>query len=138
MGFMGKLFGTDKAIDNLLDKNDGLLVRAGGWVDGLSHTDQEKDESKQKTREWGLRQLEALAPFKIVQRLLAFAASGMWLVVGINVIVALWVEALNPKIKIADSMKELAASDFIFWPVSIVFALYFSGGVINSLKSGKG
>lgn len=69
MGILGRLLGTDKAIDNLLDKEQGLLVRAGGWVDGLSHTDQEKAEDVQKTRDWGIKQLEALEPFKIVQRI---------------------------------------------------------------------
>ena len=32
MSFLGRLFATDKAIDNITDKDDGLLVRAGGWV----------------------------------------------------------------------------------------------------------
>ena len=31
MSFLGRLFATDKAIDNITDKDDGLLVRAGGW-----------------------------------------------------------------------------------------------------------
>jgi len=42
MNFLGKLFGTDKAVDNLLDKDKGLLVRTGGWVNDLSYTDAEK------------------------------------------------------------------------------------------------
>ena len=133
MGVLGKLFGTDKAIDNLLDKDQGLLVRAGGWVDGLSHTDQEKAEDVQKTRDWGIRQLEALEPFKIVQRILAFAAALLWIIVGINVLVALWVDA-NTDIVIADKMMAFAFSDYVFWPVVTVFGLYFGGGVINSLK----
>ena len=133
MGVLGKLFGTDKAIDNLLDKDQGLLVRAGGWVDGLSHTDQEKAEDVQKTRDWGIRQLEALEPFKIVQRILAFAAALFWIIVGINVLVALWVDA-NTDIVIADKMMAFAFSDYVFWPVVTVFGLYFGGGVINSLK----
>ena len=73
MGWFGRLVGTDKAIDNLLDKNEGLLVRAGGWVDGLKHTDQEKAEDAQVTPKWGLAQLQALAPFKVVQRIIAFS-----------------------------------------------------------------
>jgi|GEM_PF-4276688 len=32
MSFLGRLFATDKAIDNITDKDDGLLMRAGGWV----------------------------------------------------------------------------------------------------------
>jgi hypothetical protein len=137
MSILGRLLGTEKAIDNLLDKDEGLLVRAGGWIDGLSHTDQEKAEDVQKTRDWGIRQLEAIEPFKVVQRILAFAAASFWIIVGINVLVAMWVEAAYPEFKIADDMKAFAMSDYVFWPVVTVFALYFGGGVINSLRGGK-
>ncbi len=33
-----------KPVNDLLDKDNGLLVRAGGWIDGLSYTDQESAE----------------------------------------------------------------------------------------------
>ncbi|WP_226649351.1 hypothetical protein [Microbulbifer variabilis] len=37
-----------KPIDDILDKENGLLVRAGGWIDGLSYTDQESaDDAKE-------------------------------------------------------------------------------------------
>ncbi|MCK5603167.1 hypothetical protein KAR91_14895 [Candidatus Pacearchaeota archaeon] len=127
---LGKVFGTDKAVANLLDKNDGLLAKAGGWIGNFNYTDEEKAESDAKTREWGLRQLEALAPFKVVQRILAFAASGFWILVGINVLAAIWIEALYPHIKIKADMMAFAMSDYVFWPVLVVFALYFSGGVL--------
>ena len=130
MGWIGKLFGTDKAIDSLVDKDNGLLVRAGGWVDGLSHTDQEKAEHNLLVKEWGVRQLEALAPFKIVQRIIAFAVTFFWIVVGINVLAAIWIEALHPEIKIKESMLQFAFSDYVFWPVLAVLGLYFTGGVL--------
>lgn len=41
---------SDKAVDNILDKDDGLLAKAGSWIDGLSHTDQEKAEDKKDLR----------------------------------------------------------------------------------------
>ena len=40
----------DKVIDNVLDKEDGLLVRVGGWIDGQQHTDQEKAEDQKELR----------------------------------------------------------------------------------------
>ena len=132
MGWVGKLFGTDKAVDSLLDKDKGLLVRAGGWVDGLSHTDQEKAEHKLLVKEWGIRQLEALAPFKVVQRIIAFSVASLWWVVGVNVLVSIWIEALYPHIKAKDALLEFAMSDYVFWPVLAVLGLYFTGGVIPS------
>ena len=40
----------DKVIDNVLDKEDGLLVRVGGWIDGQQHTAQEKAEDQKELR----------------------------------------------------------------------------------------
>lgn len=138
MGWFGRLIGTDKAVDNILDNEKGLLVRAGGWVDGLNHTEQERAEDDQVTRNWGLQQLEALAPFKVVQRIIAFAVVGVWAIVAINIIAAIWVGAIWPEIDAKTALIQLATSDYIFWPVVSVLSLYMSGGVIpKMLKGGK-
>ena len=42
---------SDKVIDNVLDKNEGILVKVGGWIDGQQHTDQEKAEDNKALRE---------------------------------------------------------------------------------------
>ena len=130
MGMVGRLFGTDKAVDNILDKDNGLLTQVGGWIGGLKHTEEEKAEDAQATRQWGLKQLEALEPFKVVQRILAFAAASLWIIVGLNVLLGIWFA--NPVT--IQHLKEFAMSDYIFWPVISVFSLYFSGGVVNSLR----
>ena len=129
MSIWGKIFGTDQAVDNLLDKDRGLLVRAGGWIDGLSHTDQEKAENQLLVKEWGIRQLEALTPFKVVQRIIAFSVCFAWLFVLINVVAAVWVEA-KTGLPIKQAMLDFAFSDYVFWPVMAVLSLYMGGGVI--------
>ena len=40
----------DKVIDNVLDKEDGLLVRVGSWIDGQQHTEQEQAEDNKELR----------------------------------------------------------------------------------------
>lgn len=143
---LGRLFGTQKSIDNILDKDNGLLTKAGSWVGGLNYTEEEKAEAQERTRAWGLQQLEALAPFKVVQRMLAFGTAAMWILVGINVVAAIWLDSLFPDIldadgvvlesglHVSDRMMQFAMSDYIFWPVIAVFSLYYSGGVVDSLK----
>lgn len=138
MGWFGRLVGTDKAIDNLLDKNEGLLVRAGGWVDGLKYTDQEKAEDAQVTRKWGLAQLQALAPFKVVQRIIAFSVLFVWVLVCLNVMAAIWIKALYPEIDAVTMLWEFAISDFVFWPVLAVLSLYMTGGVLPGVFSNRG
>lgn len=50
MAWYNPLTWSDKIIDNVLDKDDGLLKSAGGWIDNLSHTDQEQAEDKKELR----------------------------------------------------------------------------------------
>ena len=132
MNIFGKVFGTDKAVDNLLDKDKGLLVRAGGWVNDLHYSDAEKAESALLVRGWGIKQLEALAPFKIVQRIIAFAVTALWGLVGLNVVLAIWVEALWPDIHVKDAMIQFATSEYVFYPTLAVLGLYMGGGVMPS------
>lgn len=40
----GFLFGSPKTADDIFDKDSGLLVKAGGWVDGLNFSEQERAE----------------------------------------------------------------------------------------------
>ena len=134
MGVLGRLFGTDKAVDDILDKDDGLVAKAGEWLGNQQFTEEEKAEHRLKTREWGLKQLEALAPFKVVQRILAFVIIGVWAFLALNCVGALWFDAFHPEINLASKMLALASNDVIFWPTVSVLSLYFSGGVIESIK----
>ena len=130
MSWIGKLFGTEKAVNNLVDKDNGLLAQAGSWVGGLSYTDEEKAENNLLVKEWGLKQLDALQPFKIVQRIIAFSVLFLWAFVGVNYVLMLWVE--HPK---AQGLLNFALSDYVFWPTLAVLSLYCGGGTLNSFKS---
>jgi hypothetical protein len=50
MAWYNPLSWSDKLVDNVLDKDNGLLKGVGGWIDDLSHTDQEKAEDKKELR----------------------------------------------------------------------------------------
>jgi hypothetical protein len=126
MSWLGSLFGTKEAVNNIVDKDNGLLSQVGGWIGGFNYTPEEKAEADAQTREWGFRQLDALAPFKVVQRILAFAVAGVWVIVALNVLVAIWLKDVEVK----TDMMAFAMSDYVFWPICVVFALYFAGGVI--------
>jgi len=129
----GGLFGTKKAVDNILDKDKGLLTQFGGWVNDLSYTDAERAKNVIITREWGIKQLDALSPFKVVQRILAFSATFLWVFIGLNVVIGLWVEAFTGVV-IVKSLLEFALSNYVLYPTLSCYSLYFSGGVIESFK----
>lgn len=136
-GVLGGLFGTEKAIDNILDKDSGLLRRFGGWVDDFNYTPEERAAAEADKREWGIRQLDALAPFKVVQRILAFSATALWGFVGINIVLAFWVESMHPEINISKPLLEFALSNYVLYPTLACYSLYFGGGVIESLGRTK-
>jgi hypothetical protein len=136
-GWVGKLFGTEKAVESLVDPENGLIVQAGTAIGNLHYSDQEKAINARQTQEWSIRFLDAMAPFKIVQRVLACAAMFAWLFVLVNVVVAIWIKANNPEIDAVTSLLEFAFSDFVFYPVMAIFVLYTGGGTINSLKKTK-
>mgnify|MGYP003151288151 CR=1 FL=1 len=50
MTWWNPLTWTDKLVDNVLDKNDGIVVKTGGWIDKLSYTEQEKIENNKELR----------------------------------------------------------------------------------------
>lgn len=134
MGVLGRLFGTDKAVDNILDKDSGLLAKAGDWLGNQQFTDEEKAEHRLRTREWGLKQIEALEPFKVVQRILAFVVIAVWAMLALNCVAGIWFDALHSDSDLAAKMLALASNDVIFWPTVSVLSLYCSGGVVESIK----
>ncbi len=127
MSWLGKLFGTEKGVDSLLDKDNGLLTQAGNWIGGFNYTEEEKAENNLLVKQWGLKQLAALEPFKVVQRIIAFAVLFLWVFVAINYIAMLWFEHSK-----TDELLKFAMSDYVFWPTLAVLSLYCGGGTINS------
>lgn len=137
MSFFGNLFGTASAVNNIVDKENGLLVRAGTAIGNFHYSDQEKANDDKAVKEWGIRFLDSLQPFKIVQRILALSTMFVFVFIVVNIVVAIWVKALHPEIDAVTDLLTFAFSDFVFWPILSIFALYTGGGTINSLRGGK-
>ena len=121
----GRVFGTAKAVDDILDKDKGLLVRAGTWIGNLNLTDEEKMENNLLVREWGLKQLEALAPFKIMQRIMVTIIMVQWAILFNAIIVAICFKSTV----VLDNLFLFAQSQFAWYPVGAAVTLYLLGGV---------
>ena len=50
MSWYNPLSWGDKAADNILDKDNGLLTQVGNWIGGQQYTDEEKAESNERLR----------------------------------------------------------------------------------------
>jgi hypothetical protein len=140
MGILGKLFGTDKAVNDLVDKDNGLIVQAGRAIGNLHYSDQEKAQDSQETRNWAIRALDALAPFKVVQRILAFSIMFVWAMGAFNGFAAIWYDILNacPETPVEACVEPRAwvmvsaflFSDYIIWPTVVTVSFYLAGGVL--------
>ena len=49
MGWISSIFAVEKAVDNVLDKEKGLLTQFGGWIGGMDLTPEEVMESNAQT-----------------------------------------------------------------------------------------
>jgi len=87
-------------------------------IDSAVYTPQERAEMK-------LKQLEALAPFKVVQRILVAAIAFVWVVLILQYSIAIWLgyDAIK------SALIELIQSEFVWAPTLAGFALYFGGGL---------
>ncbi len=136
MAWYNPLSWGEKAADNVLDKENGIAVQFGGFINDLHYSDAEKAKDNLTVVEFALQRLRALEPFKIVQRIIAFATLFGWLFVLINLCVAIWVNAIY-KIDARTDFMALAMSDYVFWPVICVFTLYCGGGVTRYFRTDK-
>ena len=121
----GKIFGSSKAVDNILDKDSGLLAKAGAWVGNLNLTEEEQIKHNHMIREWGFKQLEALEPFKVMQRIMVTIIMVQWAILFNVIIVAVCFQSTA----IVNELKEFAMSQFAWYPVGAAVTLYLLGGV---------
>jgi len=128
MGWFSSLFAVDKAAENILDKDKGLLTQLGGWVGGFSHTEQEKSEDAQVTRKWATEFLTAMAPFKIMQRIMVTIIMSVWAFYCLNMSIAIWIYSND----VVGDMMAFISTPFVWVPVSGAVTLYLMGGVVPS------
>jgi len=125
MGWLSSLLMADKAADNLLDKDKGLLVRAGSWFGGLQHTEEEQAEDNRKIREFSIRQLDAMHPFKIMQRIMVTIIFVEWAILFNVIILATCLKADT----IVLNLMKFSQSQYAWYPVGAAVTLYLLGGV---------
>lgn len=123
MSLLGKLFGSEKALD-----------KAASGVDKVFFTKEEKSEQWVET-------LKAYEPFKLAQRLIAILVTStyllVWLMSAIMMILGIWY------VDIVEYSKLLAQwnNDTLSVPFLVIISFYFAGGaaegVIQKFKNKK-
>jgi uncharacterized membrane protein (DUF485 family) len=137
MGILGKIFGTDKAIESGLN----MIYKAG---DALFYTDQEKAADKENKikqvhqfmNDW----METTKGQNIARRLLAVMITTVWLflyLVGILLsVISPWV-ATEISVKLMESARVLESNaDMMSGAVMLILAFYFAAPHMDKIVEG--
>lgn len=115
-----RLFGTSKAVDAVIATGDKLF-----------YTDQEKAEYR-------IKFLEAVQPFKVVQRIMVGLIMGVWALICLMIMVGIVAhEFTEGRFDIVTPLMELIKSEVIWIPVSGAVGLYLGGGLLESKARGN-
>lgn len=137
MSFLGRLFGTEKALDT-------VVKSVSNGLDALVYTDQEKAESANKerseARQMVVQWMEATKGQNLARRLIALSITGTWLgqYVLSQVCSLLSVILTDDRLVSASQVLSNGANDMNS-PVMLILAFYFSAPYMGQIidKVGK-
>ena len=124
MGFLTRLFSPEaasKTVDHI----------AKG-IDSAIYTKQEQAEMKVSIIQKRIEVLNALVPFKIMQRIMVTIIMVQWAFIGINMAIAIWVRAIWPKIDAVTPLMDFVQTQYMWLPVAGAVGLYLTGGLIKA------
>lgn len=131
MGWFSGLFSSSKVVDNVLDKDNGLLAQAGEWLGNASYTEEEKAESRERLNQ-GLAEYvkSTLSENTVRSRTRRFVAV-VWISVELF-LVLLTCAAAPLNIKLAEFYWTIATSELMFWGTMSVIGFFFGPYMIGN------
>ena len=137
LGFLGKLFGSDKALDKVIDTGKELL-------DEAFYTDQEEaiDRAKaaEKSRAMIIDWIQASTGSRLARRVLAFAITGVWLLLHLVstgfLTLGVWVnEGLAAKLVESSQLLDVRSAG-MQGAVMLILGFYFAAPYMGDLAKG--
>jgi hypothetical protein len=133
--FIGKMFGTDKAVDNLIDQT-------GNALDKLFYTKEEKAEAHaqdiSEARKMVIEWMKNTQGQNIARRLIALIVTGIWAVEHIVAstlsVIAVWVTNSENFVKSSQVIAEYA--DSITGAMMLVLSFYFAAPYAGDIIKG--
>jgi len=124
-----------KAADDVLDKDNGLLVKAGGWFDRLSYTEEEQAESREKRldafNDWFKTTLSENTERSKNRRMVATD----WIRVQLF-LVLLTAVSIFWDVEKAQMVFDLATSKLMLWGTGSIIVFFFGGYVWGTYIGG--
>jgi hypothetical protein len=111
------------------------LLGTGGVVEGIREGVDKSILTPEERLDYQKELLKAYEPFKLIQRGLAFATTGMFgLVLIIELVLAIMSKWIPSTLEIVNTINNLEMVQMLGYSWLSVMSLYFTGGVINSFK----
>ena len=130
MGWFTNLF-SNKSVDNVLDKDNGLLTQAGEWIGNLSYTDEEKAESRERLNSGLVEYIKSTLSESTVRSKTRRFVAIMW--ISVELFLLLLTCASAPfDIELAKFYWSLATSELMFWGTMSVIGFFFGPYMIGN------
>jgi len=130
MGWFSNLF-SNKAVDNVLDKDNGLLTQAGEWIGNLSYTDEEKAESRERLNSGLVDYIKSTLSESTVRSKTRRFVAIMW--ISVELFLVLLTCASAPfDIELAKFYWSVATSELMFWGTMSVIGFFFGPYMIGN------
>lgn len=119
LGLLGKIFGSEKVIQSGIE-----------LIDSLHTSTEEQIEAQTKSK---VALLEAYAPFKLAQRVLAFAFTFVYL----SCFALVLGYTLVDQVADAEKVKQVLEDFQIGYAMLIILAFYFGGGAAEGILQNR-
>lgn len=131
MNWFTSLFSSNKVVDNVLDKNNGLLAQAGEWIGNFSYTDEEKAEAKAALNNGVVEYVKTTLTENSARSKTRRTVAVMW--IGVELLLVLLTCAAAPfNMELAKFYWQVATSELMFWGTMSVIAFFFGPYMIGS------
>lgn len=124
MNMFGFLSSGKKVVDDVFDKKEGLLAQAGGWIGGLSFTDQEQAEYRLKVGDKVADFVGASLSEKTERSQSRRSIAELWIKAQL-VLILLTAIAIPWKMEVAKQYFNLATSDVMLWGTGSIICFFF-------------
>ena len=137
MGWFTNLFSSSKVVDDVLDKDDGLLAKAGEWIGNLSYTDEEKAEARAELNKGVVDYVKSTLTENSARSKTRRFVAKAWIYVELFLVLLTCASApFNSEL--AKFYWQVATSELMFWGTMSIIAFFFGPYMIGSHFGAKG
>ena len=136
MSWFSKLLGSDKIIDNVLDKDGGLLAKVGGWIDGQQYTEQESAEAKETLRKGVISYAVATMGENSERSKARRSIATMWIKVQLGIVLMCCIVAPFDML-LAEFYFKLATSALMITVTTAICIFFFGSHSMAKWQEGK-